>query len=51
MGMQTDVKSVPVAATGTVYAARTRLKGLLVMPGASAVRWLFVMAGQAAPFL
>ena len=36
MGMQTDVKSVPVAATGTVYAARTRLKGLLVMPGASA---------------
>jgi len=33
MGMQTDVKSVPVAATGTVYAARTRLKGLLVMPG------------------
>jgi hypothetical protein len=36
MGMQTDVKSVPVAATGTVYAARTRLKGLLVMPGVSA---------------
>jgi hypothetical protein len=36
MGMQTDVKSVPVAATATVYNQRTRLKGLLVMPGASA---------------
>lgn len=36
MSMQTDVKSVPVAATGVVYDQRTRLKGLLVMPSASA---------------
>lgn len=33
MAMQTDVKSAVVTTTGTVYAARTRIKGLLVAPG------------------
>jgi hypothetical protein len=32
MGMQTDVKSAVVSTTGTVYAGRTRVKGLLVAP-------------------
>ena len=33
MSIQTDVKSVPVTVTAIVYGARTRLKGMLVMPG------------------
>ena len=35
MSVQTDVKSVPVTVTATAYGARTRLKGMLVMPGAA----------------
>lgn len=45
--MQTDVKSAPVSATGTVYGARTRLKGLLVVPGSS-VGLLVIRDGGAA---
>lgn len=36
MAMQTDVKAAYVSATGTVFAGRTRLRGVLVVPGASA---------------
>ena len=34
--MQTDVKAVYVSATGTVFSGRTRLRGLIIVPGASA---------------
>ena len=33
--MKTDVKSAYVSATGTVYGARTRLRGALIVPGGS----------------
>ena len=36
MTMQTDVKVAYVSATGTVFAGRTRLRSILVIPGASA---------------
>jgi hypothetical protein len=36
MTMQTDIQTAVVAATGTAYAGRTRVRGLLVIPGASA---------------
>ena len=36
MSMQTDVMTAVVAATGTAYAARTRVRGLLVVPSGSA---------------
>ena len=36
MSMLTDVKSATVAASGVVYGARTRVRGILVSPGASA---------------
>ena len=34
--MQTDIQVAQVDATGTAYGARTRVRGLLVSPGASA---------------
>lgn len=34
--MQTDVKSAVATATGTMYAARTRLKGVTLTPSSSA---------------
>lgn len=34
--MQTDVKAGYVSATATVYAGRTRLKGVFVTPGSTA---------------
>lgn len=34
--MKTDVKSAYVAATGDIYAARTRFRGALIVPGGSA---------------
>ena len=34
--MQTDVMAGDVSSTGTVYAARTRVRGLLVSPSTSA---------------
>ncbi len=35
MTMQTDVKAASITATGTVYAGRTRVRGIVVEPGAS----------------
>lgn len=35
MGMQTDVKSAHLSAAGTLYAGRTRLKGISVAPVAA----------------
>jgi len=34
--MQTDVKAISLAASGSVYDDRTRVKGLVITPGASA---------------
>ena len=34
--MQSDVKAASLAASGSIFADRTRVKGLLVIPGASA---------------
>ena len=36
MGMQTDVQAKSLAASGSVYAARTRVRGLVITPGANA---------------
>ena len=36
MTMQTDVKAISLAASGSVYGTRTRVKGLVITPGASA---------------
>ena len=35
MGMQTDVKANSMAASGTVFNSRTRVRGMLIEPGAS----------------
>ena len=34
--MQTDVKAVSLAASGTAFSGRTRVRGMVVEPGASA---------------
>jgi hypothetical protein len=34
--MKTDVKSAYVSSTGDIYAARTRFRGALIVPGGSA---------------
>ena len=34
--MQTDVKAISLAASGSAYGDRTRVRGLVVEPGASA---------------
>ncbi|NBS67394.1 hypothetical protein EBT31_00575 [bacterium] len=36
MAIQTDVKANSLAASGTVYGARTRVRGVIIEPGASA---------------
>ncbi len=36
MAIQTDVKANSLAASGTVYAGRTRVRGMLIEPGTSA---------------
>lgn len=36
MAVQTDVKASSLAASGTVYGDRTRVRGLLIEPGGSA---------------
>ena len=36
MGMQTDVKAKSLAASGAIYGDRTRVKGIIISPGASA---------------
>jgi len=36
MAMQTDVLSTSLSSSGSVYGARTRVRGLVITPGASA---------------
>jgi hypothetical protein len=36
MGMQTDIKAVSLAASGTAFNQRTRIRGALIEPGTSA---------------
>lgn len=36
MGMQTDVKASSLAASGTAYAGRTRVRGMIIEPGTNA---------------
>ena len=36
MSIQTDVKAKSIAASGSVYGDRTRVRGLIVEPGGSA---------------
>jgi hypothetical protein len=36
MGMQTDVKAKSLAASGSIYGDRTRVKGIIISPGGSA---------------
>lgn len=36
MAMQTDVKAKSLAASGSVFGGRTRVKGLVITPGGSA---------------
>ena len=36
MAMQTDVKAKSLAASGTVFGDRTRVRGMVIEPGASA---------------
>jgi hypothetical protein len=36
MGMQTDVKAISLAASGAVTDTRTRVRGMVIEPGASA---------------
>lgn len=36
MSVQTDVKAISLAASGTVFGDRTRVRGLIIEPGASA---------------
>lgn len=36
MSVQTDVKAISLAASGTVFGDRTRVRGMIIEPGASA---------------
>ena len=36
MGMQTDVQAKSLNASGSVYGARTRVRGIIITPGANA---------------
>ncbi len=36
MSIQTDVKAISLAASGTVFGDRTRVRGMIIEPGASA---------------
>lgn len=46
MGMQTDVKATSLAASGTVFGQRTRVRGALIEPGASAGSVVFKDGGS-----
>lgn len=46
MGMQTDIKAISLAASGTASSARTRVRGALVEPGASAGSVVFKDGGS-----
>jgi len=45
MAMQTDVKATSLAASGSVFGQRTRVRGALVEPGASAGSVVFKDGG------
>ena len=52
MAMQTDVKSKHLSTAGSIYAARTRLKGFIVAPGTStACTFEFRDGGGSGPIL
>jgi len=46
MAMQTDVKATSLAASGSVFGARTRVRGALIEPGASAGSVVFKDGGS-----
>ena len=46
MGMQTDIKAISLAASGTAFNQRTRVRGALIEPGASAGSVLFKDGGS-----
>ena len=46
MGMQTDIKAVSLAASGTAFNQRTRIRGALIEPGASAGSVVFKDGGS-----
>ena len=46
MAMQTDVKAISLAASGTAFAGRTRLRGMIIEPGGSAGSVVFKDGGS-----
>ena len=46
MGMQTDVKAASLAASGSAFDGRTRVRGALIEPGASAGSVVFKDGGS-----
>ena len=48
MGMQTDVKAISLAASGAVTDTRTRVRCMVIEPGASAGSAVFKDGGSAA---
>jgi hypothetical protein len=46
MGMQTDILASSLAASGTAFAGRTRVRGALIEPGASAGSVVFKDGGS-----
>ena len=46
MGMQTDVKSAHLSIAGSYYAARTRLRGMIITPKASTVATFEIRDGS-----
>lgn len=46
MGMQTDIEVTSLAASGTVFDQRTRVRGALIEPGASAGSVVFKDGGS-----
>ncbi len=46
MTMQTDVKAASLAASGTVFGQRTRVRGAMIEPGASAGSVVFKDGGS-----
>ena len=46
MGMQTDIKAVSLAASGTAFNQRTRVRGALIEPGGSAGSVVFKDGGS-----
>jgi hypothetical protein len=45
MGMQTDIKATSLAASGTAFNQRTRVRGALIEPGSSAGSVVFKDGG------